>query len=92
MKKILTLLSCTVMLGIIALTVLSRSNESILKYSNLEKKYCHAFMLPDEKAFENPNALFNALKKLPMRQIVISFVYFFKKTRVPKDSLFANIF
>ncbi len=51
------------MLGIIALTVLSRSNESILKYSNLEKKYCHAFMLPDEKAFENPNALFNALKK-----------------------------
>lgn len=47
---------------VILIAVYSKSNEEIINYCNLEKKYCHAFVIPDEKTFEVPNVVFDILQ------------------------------
>ncbi|WP_026506580.1 DUF1430 domain-containing protein [Butyrivibrio sp. MC2013] len=61
MKKIVNILSGLLLLSVIILAVFAKSNEMIINYGNLERNHCRAFMIPEKKEVEDPEALFMVL-------------------------------
>ncbi|MBD5134747.1 MAG: DUF1430 domain-containing protein [Lachnospiraceae bacterium] len=63
MKKVISIMICILIVIQLGIGILSESNREIEKLSGLEDKYCKSFSMPDNENINNPEKVYEILKK-----------------------------